>query len=55
MGFYTLKVAGLERQLPKVKINDKLSIASFVMFGDTELIEKCSNLLARVRDVQGRL
>ena len=45
MGFYTLKVAGLERQLPKVKINDKLSIASFVMFGDTELIEKCSEAI----------
>ena len=40
--FYTLKVAGLERKLPKVKINDELAIASFVMFGDTELIETCA-------------
>ena len=43
--FYTLSVAGLERKLPKVKINDKLAIASFVMFGDTELVEKCSKHL----------
>ncbi len=33
--FYELKIAGLTRKLPKVKINDELAIASFVMFGDT--------------------
>ena len=38
--FYELKVAGLTRKLPKVKINDELAIASFVMLGDTELIEE---------------
>ncbi len=43
--FYTLKVAGLERQLPKVKINDELAIASFVMLGDTELIEACAEAI----------
>ena len=43
--FYTLKVAGLERQLPKVKINDELAIASFVMLGDTELIEECAEAI----------
>lgn len=43
--FYTLSVAGLERKLPKVKINDELAIASFVMFGDTELVEKCAKHL----------
>jgi adenine phosphoribosyltransferase len=40
--FFDLEVAGLKRKLPKVKINDKLAIASFVMFGDTELIERCA-------------
>jgi adenine phosphoribosyltransferase len=40
--FYELKVAGLTRKLPKVKINDELAIASFVMFGDTKLIEACA-------------
>jgi len=42
METYTLKVAGLQRELPKVKIHDELTIASFVMFGDTELIENCA-------------
>jgi adenine phosphoribosyltransferase len=37
---YTLSVAGLKRRLPKIKIADKLAIASFVMLGDTELIER---------------
>ena len=38
--FYTLRIAGITRNLPKVKISDKLAIASFVMLGDTELVEK---------------
>jgi adenine phosphoribosyltransferase len=43
--FYTLQVAGLRRRLPKVKISDKLAIASFVMLGDTELIEKSARAI----------
>ena len=43
--FYELKVVGLSRKLPKVKIHDELTIASFVMFGDTELVEKCADHL----------
>ena len=43
--FYELEVAGLTRKLPKVKINDELAIASFVMFGDTHLIEKCAEAI----------
>ena len=45
METYTLNVAGLQRELPKVQINDELAIASFVMFGDTELIEACAEQL----------
>lgn len=45
METYTLKVAGLERDLPKVQISDNLIIASFVILGDTELIEKCAEEL----------
>jgi adenine phosphoribosyltransferase len=45
METYTLNVAGLQRELPKVKIHDELTIASFVMFGDTELIERCAESL----------
>ena len=43
--FYDLKVAGLSRKLPKVRIHDELTIASFVMFGDTELVERCAEKL----------
>mgnify|MGYP000685785503 CR=1 FL=1 len=42
MSLHTLKVAGLERNLPKIQINDELAIASFVMLGDTVLIERCA-------------
>ncbi len=36
--YYTLELAGLKRQLPILKLNDSLSIASFVILGDTELV-----------------
>lgn len=39
---YTLHVAGLTRELPVCKINDELSIASFIMFGDVELTIACA-------------
>lgn len=35
---YCLKVAGLTRELPIVRISPNLSIASFVILGDTELV-----------------
>lgn len=35
---YTLEVAGITRELPIIKINDEISIASFVILGDTELV-----------------
>lgn len=37
---YTLEIAGLTRHLPIVPINDDISIASFVILGDTELVCK---------------
>ena len=42
---YTLHVAGLVRELKKVRIAPDLRIASFVMLGDTRLIEKCADAL----------
>lgn len=39
---YTLNVAGLTRELPICKINDELSIAAFVIFGDVELTVACA-------------
>lgn len=32
-----MKIAGLERELPLCPIDDKLSIAAFIIFGDVEL------------------
>lgn len=48
MEYYTLKVAGLERQLPVCPLNDKLSIAGFVMLGDYELTEACARELNKI-------
>ena len=49
METYKMTIAGLERELPICKVNDKLDIAAFVIFGDveitvasaTELLKKC--------------
>lgn len=43
--YYELKLCGLTRKLPKVQVAPGLSIASFVMLGDTELVEKCADAL----------
>ncbi len=46
--YYTMHVAGLERQLPVCPVNENLSIAGFVIFGDQELTVACArDLLAR--------
>lgn len=46
--FYTMTVAGLQRDLPICPVNDKLYIAGFVIFGDQELTVACAKeLLAR--------
>lgn len=46
---YKMKIAGLERELPRCPLSEKLDIAAFVMFSDvevtvaaaTELLKKC--------------
>ena len=43
--YYTLQICGIKRELKKVKVAPNLIIASFVMLGDTELIEKCADFL----------
>jgi len=35
---YSIEVAGVKRELPVIQISDKLSIASFVILGDTEIV-----------------
>ena len=44
---YTLHVAGLQRQLPLCRVNDDLSIAAFVIFGDVELTVACARELLK--------
>lgn len=47
--FYHMRVAGLERDLPICPVNENLSIAGFVIFGDQELTVACAKeLLAKV-------
>lgn len=49
---YSLEVAGVKRELPIIKINDKLSIASFVIIGDTEIICACAKeIIKKMPDV----
>jgi len=45
---YKLKVAGLERDLQICKINDELSIAAFVLFGDVEMTVASAEHLLKV-------
>lgn len=43
--FYKMTIAGLERELPICPLNDKVSIAGFIIFGDVELTEACAAAL----------
>ena len=45
--FYTMKIAGLERNLEKFPVNEKLDIAAFIIFGDVELAIKASEELLK--------
>ena len=44
---YTLKVAGLTRELPICPVNEHLDIAAFVMFTDVELTVACAAELVK--------
>ena len=45
--FYHMTVAGLQRDLPICPLNDQLSIAGFVIFGDQELTVACARELLK--------
>ena len=45
--FYHMTVAGLERDLPICPLNENLSIAGFVIFGDQELTVACARELLK--------
>ncbi|MFD0961438.1 phosphoribosyltransferase family protein [Paenibacillus chungangensis] len=46
MNTYTLHIGGLTRELPIIPISDSLSIASFVILGDTELVTQTAQDMA---------
>ena len=46
--YYELNIAGIKRKLPLCKVNDKLYIAAFVMFGDVELTKVCAEELLKI-------
>lgn len=47
--FYTMKIAGLERKLRLFPVNEKLDIAAFILFGDTEItVASAAELLKKV-------
>ena len=45
---YTMNIAGLDRDLPLCKINDKLYIGAFIMFGDVEITKACATELLKI-------
>ncbi len=47
MSFYTIDIAGLQRDLPILPVNENLSIGAFVIFGDVELTKHCAKELIR--------
>ena len=44
---YTIKVAGLERELTLCSLNSEISIAGFIIFGDGELTCACARELLK--------
>jgi len=46
METYTLKIGNLTRELPIIQISEQLSIASFVILGDTEIVATTAPLIA---------
>ena len=44
---YRLEVAGLVRELPFCKVDDELTIAAFIIFGDVELTMVCARELIK--------
>ena len=40
-----MKIAGIERNLPLFPVNDKITIAAFIVFGDVELTVHCAGAL----------
>ena len=46
--FYKMTVAGIERDLPIFPVDNHVSIAAFIIFGDVELTTACAGELLKV-------
>ena len=47
--YYSMKIAGIERNLKKFPVSDTLDIAAFILFGDTEItVASATELLKKV-------
>ena len=47
MDTYKINIEGLDRELRKFPVNDKLDIAAFIMFGDIEMTEVAARELLK--------
>lgn len=45
MDTYKINIAGVERELIKYPVSDKLDIAAFILFGDVEVTERAATAL----------
>ena len=45
---YKMTIAGVERELTKYPVNDKLDIAAFILFDDVEITEKSAQALLEI-------
>lgn len=45
---YKMKIAGLDRELKKFPVNDKLDIAAFILFGDVEITIAAATELLKI-------
>ncbi len=45
--YYSMNIAGCDRQLPLCKLTDDLMIGAFVIFGDAELTVTCADALLK--------
>ena len=48
MDTYKINIEGLDRELRKFPVNDKLDIAAFIMFGDIEMTEVAARELLKL-------
>lgn len=46
MNYYNLKICGLTRKLPLIKVGRNTSLASFSILGDVELVDKLADVMA---------